>query len=600
VALASNIVLRGGTYYVRVAVPLDLKARIRRREIWQSLRTKDPREAKRLGAVTLAKLQNDWASLRHKREPGEFELRSAVISFFREEEERDLERRLILPTQVEIDAAEALLRRRLAAPPLAALDTKERQMAALGDLVDFLSVSNSASDDAKRRAVLLKELRAHAGRGETVLVRWAADDIAARAGWELDPAGFTYRRLCQMLMRAWMQSLELSAKRDEGVFDGKPTDTMLNEVNPAPAKTAAGESAAELYEQFAIENPGACKPDTLNQNRKIVDLFLDSVGPGFAAAKIDKKVVREWKGLLLKFPVKASETKHFKGKPIREVVKLNETIRKPTLTHRTVNKYLSALGAFCQWLVQEDWLDTNPVTGFYLTLDRETPKVLPYTNEQLRALFSSPLFTGCESEEVVHKPGNFRVRDHRYWLPLLALFTGARMGELAQLEVADVRQDRGHWILHVTREGGTGKTTKTKGSMRVIPLHPELVKLGFLEVHASARDRGDVRLFPAIVPDTRGQLSGGVSREYGRYLQRIEVKAGKGLNFHSFRHLMADAFRQAGYRDEEFAFLLGHTQATTTGRYGLLPEGDLARRVEMINAVTFPGLDLSPLYPSTG
>lgn len=598
-ALASNIVLRGGTYYVRIAVPLDLKPRIRRREIWQSLHTKDPREAKRLGAIALAKLQNDWAALRQKRQPGEFELRTAVQLFFKDEEKRDVERRLTLHTQAEIDAAELRLRDRLSAPELARMSPGDQRLAIVGDVADFLVVRDGVHDDARQRAALLKELKAHIGRGETVLVRWAADDIAERSGWELEPNGFTYRRLCQMLIRAWIQSLELSAKRDEGVFDAKPSDPMLDAVaDPALTKAAAGESAAELYDQFVLENPGGCKPDTLNQNRKIIDLFIDSVGPGFAAAKIDKKAVREWKGLLLKFPIKASESKIFQGKAIREIVKLNETVGKPTLTPRTVNKYLSALGGFCQWLVNQDWLDANPVTGFYLRLDRDTPKVLPYTVEQLQALFASPLFTGCQSTDVTHKPGTFRVRDHRYWLPLLALFTGARMGELAQFEVADVREDRGHWILHITREGGAGKTTKTKGSQRVVPVHPELVRLGFLDYHHGASERRDVRLFPHILPDTRGQLSGAISREYNRYLQRIKVKVGKGLNFHSFRHLMADALRRCGFLDEQFAPLLGHTQATTTGRYGIVAEGDLARRVEMINKVSFSGLDLSPLYKS--
>jgi hypothetical protein len=56
------------------------------------------------------------------------------------------------------------------------------------------------------------------------------------------------------------------------------------------------------------------------------------------------------------------------------------------------------------------------------------------------------------------------------------------------------------------------------------------------------------------------------------------------------RHGIADAFRNAGYMDEQFNVLLGHTKAITTGRYGILPEGILSERVKMIEAVVFPGL----------
>jgi hypothetical protein len=70
------------------------------------------------------------------------------------------------------------------------------------------------------------------------------------------------------------------------------------------------------------------------------------------------------------------------------------------------------------------------------------------------------------------------------------------------------------------------------------------------------------------------------------------------VNFHSFRHGIADAFRNAGYMDEQFNMLLGHTKATTTGRHGILPEGILSERVKMIEAVVFSGLTVG--FPLCG
>jgi hypothetical protein len=42
--------------------------------------------------------------------------------------------------------------------------------------------------------------------------------------------------------------------------------------------------------------------------------------------------------------------------------------------------------------------------------------------------------------------------------------------------------------------------------------------------------------------------------------------------------------------DEQFNVLLGHTKATTTGTYGIAPQGILSERVKMIEAVEFSGL----------
>lgn len=74
-------------------------------------------------------------------------------------------------------------------------------------------------------------------------------------------------------------------------------------------------------------------------------------------------------------------------------------------------------------------------------------------------------------------------------------------------------------------------------------------------------------------------------------MARIGVKTDKSVNFHSFRHNFTDALRHAGHLDHQFAFLLGHTQNNVTGRYGALQEGDLDRRVNLVQCVSYPGLD---------
>lgn len=64
---------------------------------------------------------------------------------------------------------------------------------------------------------------------------------------------------------------------------------------------------------------------------------------------------------------------------------------------------------------------------------------------------------------------------------------------------------------------------------------------------------------------------------------------------YSFRHGAADALRRAGFLDEQFGFILGHTAGTMTQRYGTLPQGMLEQRVELINAIAYPGLDIDHL-----
>jgi integrase len=123
--------------------------------------------------------------------------------------------------------------------------------------------------------------------------------------------------------------------------------------------------------------------------------------------------------------------------------------------------------------------------------------------------------------------------------------------------------------------------------MRVVPIHRKLIELGFLKYHADVVVRGSQNLFPEIEPDARGYMSGNPSAFFNDYFRDIGVKVDKTVNFHSLRHGIADAFRNAGYMDEQFNMLLGHTKATTTGRYGIVPPGILSERLKMIEAVTF-------------
>ncbi len=365
----------------------------------------------------------------------------------------------------------------------------------------------------------------------------------------------------------------------------------------AVLKAAPRETILELFETYARENPRSVKQDTLNQSGMALSLFAETLPPNAHVTAMDKKAARSWKELLLQFPVKAAEIKEFRGRPIREIVALNKRLAKPVISARTVNRYLAGIGSFCDWLVAHDYLERNPIGGMHIRLGRGQLKTMPYTTDQLNTLFRSPLFTGCQSGERMHLPGNVRITDHRYWLPLIMLFSGARPGEIAQMLTKDVRQLHGDWIMHIAEEHGTDKSTKTKGSMRVVPVHAELIKLGWIDYCKGMQKHGEERLFPEAERNSRGQIAAKFSRDYGRYLQRIGLKSGRGLSLYSFRHGFIDALRRAGFLDEQFGFLVGHGEATTTGIYGILPQGTLRQCVQMIEAAAYPSLDLCHLYP---
>ncbi len=598
--LASNIARRNGSavYYARLGVPKDLQAVVGAKEKWESLRTKDAREAKVRVLDVLKRWNGEFDALRRSltsKEPTPEDIQAATWEHYQSELEHHQRERQGRLNEQEIEVETRRIIKDVEEGRLPWGDDPLSQVSAAAELT---GLRNAAELQGRSRAIRKQTLEKHLGKNEPVLVRDVAHALIARENWAIEPNTEEFKKLCRNLLRAEIEALARAEEQDRGNFAGRPTDEF---IKPPAGKIATpvaapGESIRDLLDAYEADNRKRLTADTIRVNRQVIEMFVEFAGATLPARAITKDHVFAWKSALRRYPTRAAEVSAFRGMNFKKIIAENERLKRPTLSDKTVNRHLSALGSFCTWAQKNGKMSDHPVNGMLIEKDHGPSKVRPYTTDQLTAIFRSPLFTGCLSDDREHKSGNVRPRDHRYWLPLLSLFTGARMGELAQLLVADVRQERSRWIIHITREGDDAKRTKTKGSQRVIPLHPELERLGFLIFHAQQATAGNKRLFPDIVPDARGQLTGNVSRWWGRYVERIGVKNDASVNFHSFRHGMADALRRAGLRDEEFGYLLGHAKATTTGRYGILAEGDLSQRCMMIDAVHFPGLDLSHLH----
>ncbi|MBI1220664.1 MAG: tyrosine-type recombinase/integrase [Rhodobacteraceae bacterium] len=598
----SYLTKRGSVYYARIDVPQDLVAILNESTRKRSLKTKDAAEAKRRLWPVITDWQREFDDVRARRALVAADREHAVWDHYTSILERDEVERANLPGDAEIERIKADLLQKAERGEISGIDPLS-----ILDATLELQVAQKAGDvSAAARNLKLAELRKHLAKGEMALIAHEVDAFLHAHRIFVDRGTPDWISLARHMMRAEIEALQRSLERDKGDYGGQPRDSLVKpptlERRPRTETAEAGEGIMEVLEVFRNENPRNVSNSRIEESVRDIKIFIETVGPGFPVAKITKKHVREWKGLLVKYPVRATEVAAFRGMNIQQIVAANEDLKRIVLSDRTVNRYLSSLSAFCSWAEVNGYIASNPCTGMALPKERGS-KTLPFTGEQLNALFSSPWFAGAQSDTEWHKiakPGNVMIRDHRFWVPLIMLFSGARPGEIGQLAVTDVRLDHGHWIMHITTEGEAheeGKSVKTAGSMRVVPLHPEILRLGFLSYHTERSAAGDKRLFPGAKRNDRGQMMADVSREFGKYLNRIGLKKGRGLSLYSFRHGAADALRRAGYLDEQFGFLLGHTKASMTGRYGVMPQGMLEQRVELVNAIAYPGLKLDHLVP---
>lgn len=287
--------------------------------------------------------------------------------------------------------------------------------------------------------------------------------------------------------------------------------------------------------------------------------------------------------------------------------KSKKAARDDLISPSNINSYLNKLGGVFNWAVKEELMDRNPAVGLRVpdaTLRRD--KRLPFSKSQLRAIFNAPLYTGCRDDGHGYAvPGDHRPRNARFWIPLIALFCGLRLNEACQLDVADVRLVDGVACLAITEASqadGTDKRLKTASSARLVPVHPQLLALGFMEFVGKRRRAREIKLFAEVGLGATGYRSTTFSAWFTRFSGKAGVRSKKTC-FHSFRHTFRDALREARV-ERDIALALGGwsvpggsgSSASVSDAYG--SGYAMARLFEAISRVRYPDLDLSHLGPT--
>ena len=221
-------------------------------------------------------------------------------------------------------------------------------------------------------------------------------------------------------------------------------------------------------------------------------------------------------------------------------------------THGRVKRTLS--GAFEIAKINE-FIDKNPVSDLSLLptiskseeAKRSRPRY-PFKTHHLNSIFSSEWY----NPDSKNWKGKLKYDlGARYWIPLICMWHGLRVGESSQIQVHDINLEESFIMIQISEEDdhvGPKRSIKNQESMRNVPIHPNLIKLGFIDFVKSVRthyQKGP--LFPCALPEI-----GGKTPEWGRsYKQAFNnflVKTlgfGPGYRNHSFRHALEDRIRAA-------------------------------------------------------
>jgi len=378
------------------------------------------------------------------------------------------------------------------------------------------------------------------------------------------------------------------------------TETLMKEQlpnistasNDLPYLPIAGgllsSNAKTFFERKRIEGK---KIKEIESDKRIVEEFIEIVGD-IDFSTITKKEVSHYIDVQTKLPPNRKKSPKYRDLTIKEVMGLNLS-QKEIQTPQNINKRITKLSVFGNWGVRQGLLITNPFSGMKFSVKKQPHTRQPFTAGELRIIFKPETYLKW-TIHFSHPYRKDRVSNHLpyYWVFLLGIFSGMRTNEMCQLRLIDIKKQKNIWFIFV--EDTEETKVKTENAIRKVPLHPQLIDLGFIDYMTAQKKSKRGRLFWELSEDRDGFASH-VSRHYNqRFLPAVGVWKKYTKVLYCTRHTFINKLYSEMVDENVIKSLIGHEKEFTMKHYGgdpFTPE----RLLEEISKVSYSGINWKKL-----
>jgi integrase len=253
----------------------------------------------------------------------------------------------------------------------------------------------------------------------------------------------------------------------------------------------------------------------------------------------------------------------------------------------TGGKHFQTIMALFNFAAHElpGWLTANPWTGIEAPRGRAARRI-PWDTAKLNKLFDSPLYASYTLPDEVRASGTAA-----YWVPILAIYSGARLAELCNLRTADVAERDGVLLLDINELAGS---VKSAAGVRAVPVHSELLRLGFADFVNYRKATGSPRLFNLYEQPSRDGPT--YLSDWFRKYRTAQGCGTRWQDMHAMRTTVSTKLRgvHPALNESLILALLGH-EGTNTGQtnYTVHDAQALQRALESLE---YPGLALPRVY----
>jgi integrase len=295
---------------------------------------------------------------------------------------------------------------------------------------------------------------------------------------------------------------------------------------------------------------GIWRPKTLMEKQDALELLREVIG-NKPVSSVSKHDARKMKDVLFKLPKNRTKNAATRTLSLAQMLTIEDVER---MSSRTLNGYLSHYQHFMGWAEKQGHCAVNVFEGLRVakTTTVAADERRPFNAAQLRCLY----------EHLTENPEGLVKKDDHKWPVLIGMFSGARLNEIAQLLVTDVVQRDSVWCFDFNDEGD--KALKNASSRRVVPIHQQLLDLGFAEYVALRSAEGASRLFSSLTYSKQNGYGRNVGRWFNESLLPALGLKEKALVFHSFRHTMVTILSRSDVPEPIVKSIVGHTQTGVT------------------------------------
>jgi len=371
------------------------------------------------------------------------------------------------------------------------------------------------------------------------------------------------------------------------VTASKDNQIINDSVITEPPKKDDSPKLSEMKDDFLGERLlSGFSPKSTREIGSTVDDFIEIVGD-IQISQVSPKDAREFKRIIALLPKHRHQSPRYSNLNIKQILELkNVEGQKP----KNINKLIYRVRIFFRWLRNNyrEYVPQNYFEGLSVQSKKITRPREGFSNEELNQIFDPAKYLGYTIRNLKR-----RTKLTSFFVPLIGLHTGMRLEEICQLRLKDISTAGNYDVFKVV----ISEDTKLKNiqSERIIPIHENLKKLGFLDYCKYLRKLKYERVFYDLEKNRDG-YGRNMGRFFMDYLKKLEIYQFQTKVFHSLRHTFITNLLQNGVREEVVNGLDGHAQktmSTTVYFKGGFPADVLYE--EGISKLNYEGMDFENL-----